>query len=84
MDFLTPTVADLWKDFAEVHGLYGPAEASICAWNPTIGFLGIPLSSAFWVVEPDNIDQLVPVGCVGELLIQGPMLARGYINVLKL
>ncbi|KAL7925986.1 nonribosomal peptide synthetase 6 [Trichoderma austrokoningii] len=86
---ISQKTAERWKDFAEVHGLYGPAEASICAWNPTLGKLGKsinlgkPLSSAFWVVKPDNISQLVPVGCIGELLIQGPLLARGYINVSK-
>ncbi|EHK39862.1 non-ribosomal peptide synthetase, partial [Trichoderma atroviride IMI 206040] len=79
--------ADRWVNHVELHGLYGPAEASICAWNPTVGKsgrstnLGRPLSSAFWVVEPSNYRQLVPVGCVGELLIEGPMLARGYLNV---
>lgn len=78
---------DRWKDSVSLHGLYGPAEASICAWNSLIGEsgcsstnLGNPLSSAFWVVEPNNDRKLVPVGCVGELIIQGPMLARGYLN----
>ncbi|KAL7925987.1 hypothetical protein ACQKWADRAFT_329035 [Trichoderma austrokoningii] len=79
--------ADRWVHHVELHGLYGPAEASICAWNPTVGQsgrstnLGRPISSAFWVVEPSNCRQPVPVGCVGELLIEGPMLARGYLNV---
>ncbi|UKZ76549.1 NRPS [Trichoderma virens FT-333] len=79
--------ADRWVNHVELHGLYGPAEASICAWNPLVGKsgrstnLGRPISSAFWVVEPSNVRQLVPVGCIGELLIEGPMLARGYLNV---
>lgn len=79
--------ADRWVSYTELHGLYGPAEASICAWNPAVGKvgrstnLGRPISSAFWVVEPNDYKQLVPVGCIGELLIEGPMLARGYLNV---
>ncbi|GFP57379.1 nonribosomal peptide synthetase lcsA [Trichoderma asperellum] len=78
--------AERWINHTEVHGLYGPAEASICAWNPAVGRSGLstnigrPTSSAFWVVEPGNNKRLVPVGCIGELLIEGPMLARGYIN----
>nr|POE51967.1 nonribosomal peptide synthetase 1 [Quercus suber] len=32
------------------------------------------------VVELDNHDHLAPVGCIGELLIQGPGLAREYLN----
>ncbi|KAJ4144337.1 hypothetical protein LMH87_003225 [Akanthomyces muscarius] len=79
-------VTDKWKDAVHLHGLYGPAESSICAWRPRLGLegkstnIGRPLSSAFWVVEPTDHKQLVPVGCIGELLIQGPLLAQGYRN----
>ena len=31
-------------------------------------------------MDPFDHDRLVPVGCVGELLVQGPTLARGYHN----
>jgi amino acid adenylation domain-containing protein len=76
---------DRWKDAVELHAIYGPTEASCCAWdsNPgnsgNIASIGKPLSSIFWIVEPDNPRHLVPVGCIGELLVQGPMLARGYL-----
>jgi aryl carrier-like protein len=33
-----------------------------------------------WVAEPDNHDQLTPVGTAGELLIEGPNLARCYLD----
>lgn len=33
-----------------------------------------------WVVEAADHNTLTPVGCVGELLIEGPNVARGYIN----
>ncbi|KAF2175159.1 amino acid adenylation [Zopfia rhizophila CBS 207.26] len=78
---------DRWKQTADVCGIYGPAETSICACNITLGNsgktnnIGRPLSSAFWVVEVGDPRRLVPVGCIGELLIQGPLLARGYLNV---
>jgi amino acid adenylation domain-containing protein len=77
--------SERWKGYAELHGLYGPAEASVCAWNSDIHNgpstnLGYPLSSAFWVVEADDPSRLVPIGCIGELLIQSPILACGYLN----
>ncbi|KAK7216380.1 hypothetical protein V2G26_004383, partial [Clonostachys chloroleuca] len=84
---ITKQVSDRWKDHVQLNGLYGPAEASSCARNPDVGRddrptnIGVPMSSAFWVVEPQDVKKMVPVGCIGELLIQGPMLARGYINV---
>lgn len=84
---ITKTISDRWKDHVQLNGLYGPTEGSSCARNPDVGRddkptnIGVPMSSAFWVVNPDNMKELVPVGGIGELLIQGPMLARGYINV---
>ncbi|KAH8172079.1 AMP-binding enzyme domain-containing protein [Sarocladium implicatum] len=81
----TKQVVDKWRGTVSLHGLYGPAESSICAWKDKLdegkpNNIGVPLSSAFWVTEPENPKCLVPVGCVGELLIQGPLLAKGYLN----
>jgi amino acid adenylation domain-containing protein len=84
---VTKKSTDRWRDSSvTLYAIYGPAEASLAAWNPTIAEtsrsanMGRPLSGAFWVVDPEDFKTLVPVGCVGELVIQGPLLARGYIN----
>ena len=83
---ISQRTADRWKDVLELHGAYGPAEASICAWRPNLGKtgkstnIGQPISCAFWVVEATDPHRLVPVGCIGELLIEGPLLARGYLR----
>src|SRR5690606_19340742 len=42
--------------------------------------IGRPTAGIFWVVDPDNHDILLPVGAVGELVLEGPFLARGYLN----
>lgn len=84
---ITSNAVDPWLAHGDVHGIYGPAEACICSWRESVGRdgdsanLGLPLSAAFWIVEPDDLTRLVPVGCVGEALIEGPTLARGYLNV---
>lgn len=31
-------------------------------------------------MDPENYNKLLPVGCVGELLAEGPTLARCYLN----
>lgn len=83
---VTQAVVDRWKDHVELIGTYGPAETSVCSWNSSLPEngkpwnIGKPLSSAFWVVNPDRPDQLVPAGCVGELVIHGVLLARGYLK----
>lgn len=33
-----------------------------------------------WVIDPENHDRLLPIGAVGELAVEGPTLARGYLD----
>ncbi|KAI1750356.1 hypothetical protein F4782DRAFT_548662 [Xylaria castorea] len=33
-----------------------------------------------WVVDPKNHERLLPVGAIGELLLEGPSVAGGYIG----
>ncbi|KAF2119371.1 hypothetical protein BDV96DRAFT_486547 [Lophiotrema nucula] len=83
---LTKAVVDQWSPYVHLHGQYGPSEASInSAWKdfksggePTN--IGYAIGSISWVVDPDNRNRLVPIGCKGELLIEGPILSRGYLN----
>lgn len=39
-----------------------------------------PANAHCWVVDPDDVSLLVPVGAVGELVIEGPALFTGYLN----
>ena len=73
-----------WSHINLVNG-YGPSECSVAAvvnsyvtpgTSPTN--IGNATGARLWVVEPSDYNRLVPVGCVGELLVQGPTLARGY------
>ena len=65
---------------------YGPTEASIgCAAgsvNPKspVGSVGKPVGCSLWIVDEADHNHLVPISCVGELVISGPTLARGYLN----
>ncbi|KAF2683049.1 acetyl-CoA synthetase-like protein [Lentithecium fluviatile CBS 122367] len=83
---LTKAVVEQWSKYVHLHGQYGPSEASInSAWKdfkhggePTN--IGRAIGSVSWVVDPENRNRLVPIGCKGELLIEGPILSRGYLN----
>lgn len=74
------------KQARRVFNAYGPAECTIFASCKALqtkddaANIGTPLSSCFWITKPDNPDQLVPQGAVGELLVEGPILARGYLR----
>ena len=65
---------------------YGPTEAAIgCAAGEIepklpVGNVGKRVGGSLWIVDEANHNHLVPVSCVGELVISGPTLARGYLN----
>ncbi|UKZ64007.1 NRPS [Trichoderma atroviride] len=64
---------------------YGPAEGTI--WPSMAKFsassspsdIGSGTRCHMWLVDPNNHDQLVPIGVPGEILLEGPMVARGYL-----
>ncbi|KAL3449105.1 putative nonribosomal peptide synthase [Aspergillus insuetus] len=76
-----------WGPHVDLHNGYGPAE---CAMLTTTAVhikpghhpsnVGLPPNASCWVVDPDNHHRLQPVGCVGELVIGGPIVGRGYLN----
>lgn len=75
-----------WSHRKLVHG-YGPAETTICTVGEieasedwVIGTIGPMLGGVGWVTSPSNPGQLLPLGAVGELLIEGPVVTRGYLN----
>ncbi|PLN86732.1 hypothetical protein BDW42DRAFT_56631 [Aspergillus taichungensis] len=85
----TPQLHDLkeWIQRARVMSSYGPAE---CCPAFTAGSdltldsdprnIGRPLAGDCWIVDPSDYNRLVPIGIVGELVLGGPTISRGYIN----
>ncbi|KAI1114796.1 acetyl-CoA synthetase-like protein [Nemania sp. NC0429] len=66
---------------------YGPAENTLFSTMHSIKSpkddptnIGKGINTLTWVVDPSNPDALVPVGCVGELILQGTQLAREYLS----
>ncbi|OAA40716.1 Amino acid adenylation [Metarhizium rileyi] len=76
-----------WAHTLKLNNIYGPAECAVwCFMRPNVGLrdcesnIGFGLASRAWIVHPDNHHHLLPVGAIGELLVEGPLLARGYVN----
>lgn len=75
-----------WADRVRFVQIYGPAEVGICLTKDMDAFtqpenVGFPLcTSSCWLVDPENSDQLVPIGAVGEMIVTGPSVALGYVN----
>ena len=86
---LTKALVDLWAPHVILMGQYGPSEASINSAFKDFTYggeatnIGKAVGCVTWVVDPENRDRLMPIGCKGELLLEGPILSRGYLNDLE-
>ncbi|EKV15634.1 Nonribosomal peptide synthase, putative [Penicillium digitatum] len=75
-----------WSPYVHLHNGYSPAEAGcINIMNSAMkedypNNIGYSLGVTPWVVHPDNHNQLLQVGEVGELIIQGHTVGRGYFG----
>jgi amino acid adenylation domain-containing protein len=84
---MTNEVIEIWADQATLINMYGPAECTVyCTGNAGIqkkdhyNNIGRGVGALTWIVNPQDSDSLTPIGGVGEILIEGPVLARGYLG----
>ncbi|KAL1880040.1 NRPS protein [Diaporthe australafricana] len=76
-----------WTDTVRMRPSYGPTECSVTS---TVGAaftsdsdaanIGWPVGCRGWVVDPNNHEILLPVGAIGELLLDGPIVGKGYLG----
>ncbi|KAF4966173.1 hypothetical protein FSARC_6132 [Fusarium sarcochroum] len=85
---VTAKCVDIWRDFVSLQCCYGPSECSVnstycgdIAQPGKATNIGRAVGSVTWVVDAADHNLLVPIGCVGELLIDGPIVSRGYLNL---
>ncbi|KAF3481939.1 nonribosomal peptide synthase [Arthroderma uncinatum] len=83
----TKALFDQWAQSTRLFHVYGPTECTviIAAQGPLSEpynhrVLGQGLGVHLWVADTRSPDQLAPVGAIGELVIEGPPVSRGYIN----
>lgn len=76
-----------WAGKVRLINCYGPAESSACtAYEYTSpldqpGIIGYSMAHAnCWVLDMDCPNELAPIGSTGELVVESPALARGYLN----
>ncbi|KAI1148909.1 hypothetical protein F4825DRAFT_469746 [Nemania diffusa] len=83
---LTQDCIDTWASRVQLYNSYGPTEACVFCCIAQIGpttprsVIGYPVGCQAWIVDPSDHNKLTPPGGVGELLIEGDILARGYLN----
>ncbi|KAF4955749.1 hypothetical protein FGADI_4320 [Fusarium gaditjirri] len=66
---------------------YGVSECSVVTTisspadeNRSASNIGMPAGGVCWIVDSNDPDKLLPIGEVGEILIEGPTVARGYLG----
>lgn len=76
-----------WAHEVELVQAFGFTEwAGICCVSKPVVSLsdlkmvGTSPSANLWLVDPTDHNRLAPVGAVAELLVEGPALAKGYLN----
>ncbi|KAJ3515792.1 hypothetical protein NM208_g14926 [Fusarium decemcellulare] len=87
---LTQKVIEVWSSASRPIRMiqhYAPAETSnLATVNFDLGLnkdpmnIGPASNCGIWIIERGNPNCLAPVGCVGEILIEGPTLGREYWN----
>jgi amino acid adenylation domain-containing protein len=86
-DRVQPESAMTWGSKLRLINAWGPCESSIYATfaelDPQARFpetIGRPVGCAVWIADPTNSDRLVPIGAVGELIIESTTVAKGYFE----
>ncbi|KXG46753.1 AMP-dependent synthetase/ligase [Penicillium griseofulvum] len=76
-----------WGQKTKIVIAYGPSECTVgCTINNDIPpgrsytSIGQGVGGTTWVVDPSDHNRLAPIGAVGELLIEGPVVGDGYLN----
>ena len=87
--------AHIVERWASIPGLrflnaYGPAECTpvssvldMSLDGAIPGNIGRPMGASLWIVNPTDTEEVLPLGQEGELLIEGPLVGRGYMNEAK-
>jgi amino acid adenylation domain-containing protein len=82
---ITATDCVTWAKKTKLLNMYGPCECLIVTVKTVTDDsepqnLGRSVAAVTWLVDPNDCNKLVPIGGIGELLLEGPVLAKGYLN----
>lgn len=84
---ISPDAAVTWGKSVRLFNGWGPCESSVLSTiaelTPDSAYpdaIGVPINGATWIVNPRNVNELLPIGAVGEIVVDGPGVARGYLN----
>ena len=83
---MTTSLINCWGNRLQLENSYGPSECCVTTTLRTMTpgtdptNIGRGINCLLWIAEISDYTRLAPIGTVGELLVQGPNVARGYLN----
>ncbi|ESZ98619.1 nonribosomal peptide synthetase [Sclerotinia borealis F-4128] len=84
---ITANVIKTWADRVHLINAFGTTECCVTSvvnseistsTSPTN--IGRGAGAVTWIVDVENSNRLLPIGAIGELLIESPAMASGYLN----
>jgi amino acid adenylation domain-containing protein len=82
-----PSLLEKWSRKIRMILVYGPTECCVICFTAdasqqatVASEIGRTVGARAWIVKQDNYNELAQIGETGELLIEGPLVARGYLN----
>ncbi|KAG8666688.1 Beauvericin nonribosomal cyclodepsipeptide synthetase bea1 [Fusarium poae] len=80
---MSASVNAIWAPKVQLLNGYGQSESSSICFASKMSAepnnMGRAVGAHSWVIDPNDINRLVPIGAVGELVIESPGIARDYI-----
>ncbi|KAF2404842.1 peptide synthetase [Trichodelitschia bisporula] len=84
---VSPRDVAAWGKHTRIVIGYGPSECTVgCTINSSAAKgrdyvdIGQATGAVLWLVDPDDYNRLTPLGGVGELLVEGPVVGQGYLH----
>ncbi|KAI0393337.1 hypothetical protein F5Y17DRAFT_312831 [Xylariaceae sp. FL0594] len=82
-ELMSASLRDTWSPRAKILNAYGLSEVSIICSATDISSgprnTCRAVAARFWVVDPNELQRLAPIGSIGELVIETPGVSRGYL-----
>ena len=82
---VTKETISKWADHVNLTAGYGPSETAVyCSGNINASAnahpadIGRSIGGTMWLVNAEDHNRLVAIGCVGEIVISGPIVGNGY------
>ncbi|TDZ53020.1 Nonribosomal peptide synthase chyA [Colletotrichum trifolii] len=85
---LTAQIVERWAGRVRLFNMYAPAECTVISHISRVwpgadtppACIGRSPGAVSWVAGQDDHHTLVPIGTVGELLVEGPVVSSGYLG----